>query len=111
MDLGVGQDDPRLGRVLDRELGPSVLPGDAAYGPGQMVALQGFDILDLKGVEEEIVQPEHGQGVVHVEAEDEGLDKVRGLLDVGNVLRLGASLDLHVTGFQVEANSAARRTK
>lgn len=29
-------------------------------GAGEMVALQGFDILDLEGVEVEIVQPEEG---------------------------------------------------
>ena len=64
--------------------------------PGQVVALKGLDVLDVEGVQVEVVQPEHGQSVVDLEAENKGLDKVGRLLQVGNVLGLLARLDLHV---------------
>ena len=48
MDLGVGQDDPGLGRVLDGKLGAAVLAGHAADGAGQVVAFQGFHVRNLK---------------------------------------------------------------
>lgn len=38
MDLGVGQDDTRLGHVLDGELGAATLSGQSADSPRQMVA-------------------------------------------------------------------------
>lgn len=49
MDLGVGEDDPRPRGVLDGVLRLAVLAGDAADGSGEMVALQGLDVLDLEG--------------------------------------------------------------
>ena len=71
--------------------------------PGQVVALKGLDVLDVEGVQVEVVQPEHGQTVVDLEAENKGLDKVGRLLQVGNVLGLLARLDLHVARLQVES--------
>ena len=45
MDLGVGKDDPRLGDVLDGILGPAALPGHPADCTGQVVTLQGLNVL------------------------------------------------------------------
>lgn len=48
MYSSVGQDDSRLGRVLDRELGPAVLPGETPDGTRQVLPPQRLHILDLQ---------------------------------------------------------------
>lgn len=101
MDLGIGEHDPGTGGILDGELSLAVLAGDAADGAGEVVAGEGLDVLDLEGLDVEVVEAEEGDGVVDVEAEGEGAHEVLALLQgagVGGVLG-GAQLDapvLHV---------------
>lgn len=49
VDLGVGEYDACARGILDGVLGLAVLACDAADGAGEMVALQGLDVLDLEG--------------------------------------------------------------
>ena len=42
--------------------------------------MEGLDVFDFKGVEEEVVDSEEGEGVICIEAERVGLDEVGGLL-------------------------------
>ena len=48
VDLSVGQDDPRLGGVLNRKLGPTVLSSHTTNSTRQMVTFQCLDICDLE---------------------------------------------------------------
>jgi hypothetical protein len=95
VDLLVGQDDAGAARVLDGELCLPVLAGNAADGAAHVLALQGLDVLDLKGLDVQVVEAQQGDGVVDVEAQREGLDKVLALLQrVGRRRqRRGAQLD------------------
>ena len=74
MDLAVGQHDPGLGDVLDGKFSPPALPRQAPNSSGQVVALQSLHVLDLETVDEQVVQPDDGQGVLHLEPADEGLN-------------------------------------
>ena len=51
----VCEDDTGPASVFDGELCLPVLPCDAADCPGEVVAVQSFDVLDFEGVEVEVV--------------------------------------------------------
>lgn len=66
-----------------------------------MIPLQILHILDLESLQEEIIESEHGDGIIEIEAQHEGLQEITGPLDAGPVLRFLAlpnidSLLLHV---------------
>jgi hypothetical protein len=43
--------------------------------------MQSLDVLDLESVQEEVVEPQHSDGIVETEAQHEGLQEVIGALD------------------------------
>lgn len=47
--------------------------------------MQRLHVLDLKGIEVEVVQPQQGQRVVDLEAQRIGLDEICALLDRSGV--------------------------
>ena len=62
VDLRVGEHDPRLGDILDGVLRPASFAGQSSDAPGQVVALKGLDVLDVEGVQVEVVQPDMAKG-------------------------------------------------
>ena len=74
VDLAVGQHYPGLGDVLDGKFSPPTLPRQSPNRSGQGVALQSRHVLDLETVDEQVVQSDDGQGVLHLEPADEGLN-------------------------------------
>lgn len=67
MNLLVRQHNTCATRVLNRELCFTVFAGDAADGAPHVLALQGLHVLDLEGLDVEVVEAEEGDGVVDVE--------------------------------------------
>lgn len=70
MDLAIGEDDSRLGGILNRPLRLPVLACDAAYRAAQMIAGQVLHILDLEGLDVQIVQLQESDCVLDVESHD-----------------------------------------
>lgn len=54
------------------------MTGNPTNRSTQMIAMEGFDILDLKGFNVEFFQAEQGDGVVHCETEGVGGEEVGG---------------------------------
>ena len=73
VDLAVGQHYPGLGDVLDGKFSSPSLPRQSSYGSSQVISLQSLHVLDLEAVYEQVVQSDDGQGVLHLEPADEGL--------------------------------------
>ena len=57
-------------------------------------------VLDLKGVHVHVVHAQQDDGVLHVEAHEKGLHKVRRLLDGARVLGLLVGLAMNGRGFE-----------
>ena len=64
MDLCLCEDDTGPGGVLDREPGSTCVTGYTTDGSGEMVAVEGLDVLDLKGVDVEVVHTEQSDSVL-----------------------------------------------
>ena len=88
-----------------------------------MIALQSLHVLDLEAVDEQVVQPDDGQGVLYLEPADESLqsgiistakesqrqqvyylDKVCSFLEQCDVLCVFASSNLDIPSLQVESD-------
>ena len=69
----------------------------------KVIAFERLDVLDIKGVEVEVVQAKQGQRIIDLESQNESPNKICRFLQVGNVFGVLASLDLNVSGFQVES--------
>lgn len=63
-NLRLGQHDSCLAGVLDSELCLSVLSCNTTNGTGQVVAVQGLDILDLEGIQVQIIQTKQSGGIL-----------------------------------------------
>mmetsp|Transcript_81812 Transcript_81812/g.227849 ORF Transcript_81812/g.227849 Transcript_81812/m.227849 type:complete len:266 (+) Transcript_81812:217-1014(+) len=94
MDLLLAERNPGSCRILDGVLRLAVLACDAADASGQVVPLEALDVLDLEGLNEEVVQAQEGHRVSLVEAKHEGLHVVGGLLQGAEVLRAVRVTDL-----------------
>lgn len=100
VDLLVGDDDPGAGAVLDGELGLSPFAGEPADGPLLVLAAQRLHVLDLEGLDVEVVQAEEGDRVCHVEAEHEGVHEVSALLQVAHLRRVPSGLQFDLPGLR-----------
>ena len=100
--------------ISRRQIGGTltVLAGDAANGAGQMVAVEGLDVLDLEGLDVEVVESEQGDGIVDIEAERKRADELRG--NVSKTPRNCLFLPLtssSATGGEVDLGSSGRKHK
>jgi hypothetical protein len=68
VDLAVSQYDASLRGIFDGEFCLSILTCYAPDGAGHVVALQGFDVFYLKGLNVEVVEPQKSNRIVEIEA-------------------------------------------
>ena len=87
--------DPRPRRILNGELRLAFLTADTTDTARQVIAMQCLDILDLEGLEVEVIQTQHGHAILQVKAEHEALEEVGSLLDGSDVLRCRSRPQLH----------------
>ena len=73
MDLAVGQHYPGLGHVLDGKFSSPSFPCQSPDSSSQVIPLQSLHVLDLEAVDEQVVQPDDGQGVLNLKPADESL--------------------------------------
>lgn len=68
VDFAIGEDDSRLGSILDGELSSPILACDASYSAAQMIAAQILDVLDFERLDVEVVQFQHRDGILDIES-------------------------------------------
>lgn len=83
MHLAIRQHHSGTTCILNGEFRLAVFPGYSSYGAAEMVAGQRLDVLDLKGLDVQVVESQEGDGVVGVEAEGEGAQEVFATLEGG----------------------------
>ena len=103
MDLCVSQNNPSLWDVFDCVFGSATFPCQTADTASKVIAFERLDVLDIKRVEVEVVQAKQGERIIDLESQNESPNKICRFLQVGNVLGVLASLDLNISGFQVES--------
>lgn len=92
--LLVGEHDSRPAGVLDRKLCLSILSCYAADCSAHVLAVEGLDVLDLEGLDVEVVETEERDSVVDVKSECESGNEVGALLQRAGVDSLGRSAQL-----------------
>lgn len=81
MNLLISQHNPRLCRILDRKLCLSILPGDPPNRSRKMLSIERLDILDLERLNEQVIEPQQRDGIIHIKAQRERLDEIRAFLE------------------------------
>ncbi len=104
MHLAIRQHHPRPRRILNRKLGLPILPRYPPDRPPQMLSLQRLDVLDLEGLDVEVIQPQEGDGIVDVEAQREGFEEVFALLEGVWAGGVAGGAELDGAGFGVHAH-------
>ncbi len=64
-----------------RKSRPSIFACNSSNRSGQIITLQRLNVLNLEGVDKEIVHSEEGDGVVCIESEGKRFDKVGAFLE------------------------------
>lgn len=104
VNLGVGQHNSRFRHVLNGVLRFAVLAGDSTDRSGQVGAFQRLHIVYFERLQEQFVQSEQGERIVHSETEHERLHEIGRLLDGVKRGGLFAFLDLNRSSFGVESD-------
>lgn len=80
MNIRFCEDDSGFAGVLDGEFRLSVLSGNTTNGTRQVIAVQGLHILDLEGVQVQVIQTKQCSGVL---CELESGEEEKGYLSAG----------------------------
>lgn len=85
MNFGISHDYSSPAGVFNCKSSSTILSGNTADGSGKVIAVQRFDVLDLKAVDKEIIDSKQSNRIVCLKAKCKGLDKVGSLLQDADV--------------------------